>query len=101
MRLSPEQQRLIHRAVVETFGPDTGVWLFGSRTDDTARGGDIDLLIDTPLRDPDRIVQAEIALRARLEAELGEQKIDLLVDYPGRRRHPPIFQVAREEGIPL
>ncbi|WP_019569037.1 nucleotidyltransferase domain-containing protein [Thioalkalivibrio sp. ALE11] len=101
MRLSPEQQHAIHRAVGETFGPETTVWLFGSRTDDSARGGDIDLLIDTPMRDVDSIVQAEIALRARLEAELGEQKIDLLVDYPGRRWHPSIFQVAREEGIPL
>ena len=38
----------IRRAAARIFGADVQVYLFGSRTDDTARGGDIDLLIDTP-----------------------------------------------------
>jgi hypothetical protein len=32
---------------------------------------------------------------------LGEQKVDVLIDYPGRLSHPPIFRVAQQEGILL
>jgi hypothetical protein len=32
---------------------------------------------------------------------LGEQKVDVLIDYPGRRSQPPIFQMALQEGILL
>jgi hypothetical protein len=30
---------------------------------------------------------------------LGEQKVGVLIDHPGRRSHPPIFLVAQQEGI--
>lgn len=45
MRLPPEQQAAIRTAAAEAFGEDVGVWLFGSRADDSWRGGDIDLLV--------------------------------------------------------
>jgi hypothetical protein len=35
--------------VHEAFGANADVWLFGSGTDDTKRGGDIDLFIETDL----------------------------------------------------
>ena len=46
MRLSQIEARAI-RTIAETeFGPNTRVVLFGSRADDFARGGDIDLLVE-------------------------------------------------------
>jgi len=48
MRLSPRQVNVIQQAVSELAGKDATVRLFGSRTDDNARGGDIDLLVEIP-----------------------------------------------------
>jgi len=33
--------------------------------------------------------------------KLGEQKIDVLLDYPSRKTRPPIFSVAKQTGILL
>lgn len=84
MRLTPEQLSVIRIAVAETFGDTASIWLFGSRVDDSKRGGDIDLLIETRQSDIAAIVKAELALLTKLHMQLGEQKIDVLVDYPTR-----------------
>ncbi|MDH5508566.1 MAG: hypothetical protein OEZ02_15195 [Anaerolineae bacterium] len=42
MRLNPRQIDANQQAVSELAGIDATVRLFGSRTDDNARGGDID-----------------------------------------------------------
>lgn len=47
MRLSTEQTRLITRTVSHLTGGSADVYVFGSRLDDTARGGDIDLLLES------------------------------------------------------
>ncbi|QEP43559.1 hypothetical protein D5085_10775 [Ectothiorhodospiraceae bacterium BW-2] len=52
------------------------VRLFGSRLDDSKRGGDIDLLIETDISQPDELVKAKNRFLAQLYRELGEQKID-------------------------
>lgn len=101
MRLTPQQRHCITQAAAAHFGADAVVRLFGSRTDDRARGGDIDLLIDTTLSDPAAVAAAHTRFLAQLYATLGEQKLDVLIDYPGRRAHPPIFEWARREGIVL
>lgn len=46
MRLSPADRQAIVRATAKVAGADTRVLLFGSRTDDSLRGGDIDLLVE-------------------------------------------------------
>jgi len=101
MRLTEQQRRVIEQAARACFGDDAVVRLFGSRVDDHKRGGDIDLLITTALRDTDAIVRAEIAFQVRVQRALGEQHIDVLVDYPGRRSRPPIFDIAERTGVRL
>ena len=53
------------------------------------------------MTDPDAILRAEIAFQRQLQQRLGEQRIDLLIDYPSRRERPPIFAIAARTGIPL
>ena len=47
MRITPEQTETIVKTLRSIAGPDVKVWLFGSRLDDTRRGGDLDLLIES------------------------------------------------------
>ena len=101
MRLTDHQRSTIRTAVAETFGAKATVWLFGSRVDDDKRGGDIDLLIETDQSDVTQIVRAEINFLTKLQMKLGEQKIDVLLDYPSRKSRPPIFSIAKQTGILL
>ncbi|MCP1365579.1 nucleotidyltransferase domain-containing protein, partial [Halomonas sp. BBD48] len=78
MRLTDYQRRVICRAASECFGASSRVRLFGSRTDDRARGGDIDLFIETDIYDTCAIARAEIDFQVRIQQALGDQQIDLL-----------------------
>ncbi|MFG6668508.1 nucleotidyltransferase domain-containing protein [Halomonas sp. HNIBRBA4712] len=101
MRLNLYQRQTIINAVKACFGPRAKVKLFGSRTDDAAKGGDIDLLISTDMYEVQDIIRAELRCQMKLQQALGEQKIDMLIDYPGRSFHPPIFSIAEQSGVPL
>jgi len=46
MRLSKRIIKILQDNIKESFG-DVNIYLFGSRTDDSKKGGDIDLAIDT------------------------------------------------------
>lgn len=101
MRLSTQEQQVLRRAVTECFGDSAQVRLFGSRVDDAGRGGDIDLLIETPLTDPQRIAAAHTRFLSAVYARMGEQKVDVLIDFPTRQTRSPIYQVARTQGVLL
>ncbi|SDY63996.1 nucleotidyltransferase domain-containing protein [Nitrosomonas sp. Nm58] len=45
MRLTQNQVMTIRQAVAGIFGAGAQAWLFGSRVNNSKRGGDIDLLI--------------------------------------------------------
>ena len=45
MRLPKRLQSTIKKALIDSFGP-VDIYLFGSRTDDNKKGGDIDIAVD-------------------------------------------------------
>lgn len=99
MRLSEQTQHVISSTARQMFGDGVRIWLFGSRVDDAARGGDIDLLIETDVTLESRAAAAG-RFNAKLQMSLGEQKIDiLLVD--AATPLLPIHQIARETGVRL
>jgi predicted nucleotidyltransferase len=98
VRLAPETIPPLLRAVHENFGASANVWLFGSRTDNTKRGGDIDLYIETDF-DQD-IVARRSSLLQQLTNVFGEQKIDLAVRPRNRPPHP-LHIIAIQHGILL
>ena len=61
----------------------------------------VDLLIETDQVDVNAIARTEIAFLTKLQMKLGEQKIDVLLDYPSRKSRPPIFSIAKKTGILL
>lgn len=94
MRLTLEQTTLILRAIADQTGPGARVALFGSRVDDSRRGGDIDLLIES---DPPLSGLQRAGIRSRLEAELF-----LPVDILAVRHKPTAFQgIAQATAVPL
>lgn len=99
MRLSPHQQRVIRETAHELLGPDARVRLFGSRLDDSARGGDIDLQVEVqhPVYRPARTA-AELA--AALSRRLSGRRVDVVIAAPNLRRLS-VHDVAAREGVPL
>lgn len=98
MRLSDTEIRHILEAAEDIFGPEAEVRLFGSRVDDTKRGGDIDLHITIPPR-PDwyaRRIDFEVALIRRL----GDRRIDVVVLQRGQEPQA-IDRVALATGVSL
>ncbi|OYY30781.1 MAG: hypothetical protein B7Y07_05135 [Halothiobacillus sp. 24-54-40] len=72
------------------------VRLLGSRLDDTARGGDIDLLIEL---DTTADAPAELAaqISARIARALDGRKVDILLAAPNLMRRP-IHDIAARQG---
>ncbi|AUN93908.1 nucleotidyltransferase domain-containing protein [Pseudazoarcus pumilus] len=99
MRITEDESRIIRDTVRLRFGRNARVWLFGSRTDDTRRGGDIDLLVETP--EPlENAFRESIGLETDLQIALGDQKIDILLAQPDLPR-TPMQRIARDTGIEL
>lgn len=99
MRLTTTQKQTIREEVTRIFGRGASVRLFGSRVDDTARGGDIDLYIEAN-GTPSELLDAELRLQARLNQRLGDRRIDIVVH--GRNQPVrPIDEHARQTGITL
>jgi len=99
MRLSEYQLEVIKRSVDDSFGEHSAVFLFGSRVNDQAKGGDIDLFIETTL-EKSKAYQAKMQLFTALQRQLGEQKIDIVVQALDDESLP-IYQEARTLGIKL
>ncbi|OGT63745.1 MAG: hypothetical protein A3J38_08285 [Gammaproteobacteria bacterium RIFCSPHIGHO2_12_FULL_45_9] len=95
MRLSDEYISVIVCAAHQQFGDDVQVWLFGSRVDETRRGGDIDLMIEVKHRVANK-PHAASEFAASLQYQLGDQKIDVIIDDGYERQ--PIHAVVRQEG---
>jgi len=99
MRLTSNQVQAIRQTAHRVLGDGARVTLFGSRTDDRKRGGDIDLMFETPTSLGNRsAVQGQ--LYVALIRQLGDRKIDILLkdaDTP----EAPVMRVARETGLVL
>ncbi|SFX09927.1 nucleotidyltransferase domain-containing protein [Marinospirillum alkaliphilum] len=99
MRISEKQHQIILDIVQQLLGQNVRIRLFGSRTDDQKKGGDIDLLIelDEPVMNP-----AEISARlsARLMRAMHGRKVDVLLLASNLSRSP-IHDIALRQGIIL
>ena len=65
----------------ECFGSNAHVWLFGSRVDDKARGGDIDLYVELtePLADA---TWYALRFSGALQQAFGAQRTDVITRGP-------------------
>jgi len=99
MRLSNHQATQIKNAADRVLGAPNRVWLFGSRADDTRRGGDVDLLVETDMVLPNR-AQTICKIYGAIIMALGDRKVDVLLK-DGRTPNAPIFDIAKRTGVML
>ncbi|ANB03136.1 nucleotidyltransferase domain-containing protein [Ectothiorhodospira sp. BSL-9] len=99
MRLTPQQQTTIRHIVTKHAGASARVRLFGSRLDDTARGGDVDLMVE--LNEPvDQPALLSATLSAKISRQLQGRRVDVVLSAPNLQ-HLPIHDVAYREGVIL
>ena len=75
MRLTESEVNNIKNSVL-SLDEHASVFLFGSRVDDSKRGGDIDLLIKSKKLNKHDLRK----IRAQFFSAFGEQKMDLVLD---------------------
>jgi len=100
MRISEKEIELIKKLAVNIFGDNTKVFLFGSRTSDSKRGGDIDLFI-TNNQKSKLTLSAKIEFLTELKLLIGEQKIDVVLDTESTRSKKQFYNSVRKEAIKL
>lgn len=99
MRLTEYQVQTIRRLALEVAGEHARVRVFGSRLDDDARGGDLDLMLELP--DPvDNPALMAAMLSARVSRAMHGRKVDVLLSAPNLMRLP-IHDIAFDEGCLL
>ncbi len=93
MRLNNNDMNAI-KECINSLDKSSEVYLFGSRTVDVAKGGDIDLLIISEKLSYDDT----IAIRKNLYEKLEEQKIHIII---AQDTTDPFVKIAYREGVLL
>ncbi len=101
MRLSPYEIQAIISTFKECFLPGDTIALFGSRVDDSKRGGDIDLFIETHEQDEIKIMNMRSDFSIKLQDKIGDQKIDIVICAEGSKENLPIYYHAKNTGVRL
>lgn len=101
MRLTDKERTIICDTFLEYFSSEDHLWLFGSRADDTKRGGDIDFYIETTLKSTKDAFSKKIDFIIALRQLLGDQKIDVVLNQLSLNDKLPIYNIAKTTGVKL
>jgi predicted nucleotidyltransferase len=94
VRLSKEEVETI-KSIVKKYDPTAEILIFGSRTDLTKRGGDIDMLIVSGKID----YRIRRKIRVDLQLALGDRKVDLIItDDPEKNE---FTKIAYKYGVKI
>ena len=100
MRLNQFQIATINILARKYFGQDTTVYLFGSRTDDHKKGGDIDLFI-SHVNEAALTMEAKIRFLAELKTKIGDRKIDVVFDNDNTRQKKNFYRSIIRQKVEL
>ncbi len=95
MRIKKSEALAAVGVVRKYLGASAAVWLFGSRVDDTQKGGDVDLYVET---DATNLTIPIVRARGELADVLGRH-VDLVVN--NHTKVEPIYEIARMQGVRL
>ena len=99
MRLSNFEIESITKLASRHFGSDVQVFLYGSRTSNHLRGGDIDLYIRNT-NGEHLNARTKINFITDLILQIGDQKIDVVLDHPDKK-DSVFFKTINQTGIQL
>ncbi len=100
MRLSNKEIAAIKEVTRRVFGDNSMISLFGSRTDDNKKGGDIDLFIQCKSQiSREELYQLKIKFLVQLKKIIGDQKIDVPIN--GGQLSNSILETVQKEEIRL
>jgi len=94
MRLSEKEIDVLKQTLYH-LSSEAKLYLFGSRVDDSKRGGDIDLMIVSK----DFTKKQLREFRITFFKHFGEQKLDIIVDNGSFKN--PFHQIVKKEAILL
>lgn len=78
VRLTEKEFQGIQEAFSEFLSEKTGeIYLFGSRTDISKKGGDIDLLVIVDKQWLEWLISEKIFLMTKIKNKIGDQRIDI------------------------
>ena len=97
MRLTDDQIKVIRQLAYQVAGSSLcSVRVFGSRLDDAAQGGDLDLMIELP-KPVDNPALMAAQMSAQVSRVMHGRKVDVLLSAPNLMRLP-IHDIAFNEG---
>jgi predicted nucleotidyltransferase len=100
MRLNNKEIAAIKEVTRGVFGDNATISLFGSRTDDNKKGGDIDLFIQCNLRiSREEQYPLKIKFLVQLKRFIGDQKIDVLIN--SGQLSKSILEAVQKEEVQL
>jgi hypothetical protein len=96
MRLTEDQVQTIRQLAQQVGGGQSRVRVFGSRLDDAAHGGDVDLMLELP-GSVDNPALMAAQLSSLVSRAMHGRKVDVLLSAPNLMRLP-IHDIAFKEG---
>lgn len=99
MRLKPKEIAAI-KSSFQTYYSSGKVYLFGSRVDDSKKGGDIDLLWVVPESDLQKCLEYKTQIKYLIQDKIGEQKIDITITTLQKMQTDP-FLVSLTDKVEL
>lgn len=93
MRITNEEHLVISNTIHQADA-EAMIYLFGSRADDSAKGGDLDLLVLSKKIN----LMDKLDILAQLHQRIGARKIDIAI-YPDTTR--PFPRMVVQTGVPL
>jgi len=98
MRLTDYEIESIKKTFYKVFG-EGRIYLFGSRVDDSKRGGDIDLYMELSSEmDIKKQLDKKSEFKIKLYDIIGEQKIDIIIS---KDKNRSIEKEAMKKGVLL
>lgn len=99
MRLTSDQIDTIKSTATAVLGEGVQVTLFGSRVDDSAKGGDVDLMIEVSRALPEPALDSA-RIASRVSRAMHGRKVDVLLKAPNLLEQP-IHRIAAQQGVAL
>jgi len=97
MRLKEQEKSAIIEAI-HSEDSTADIYLFGSRLDDARKGGDIDLYVETDIRE--KLLNHKARMLRKIWEHIGVQRIDIILKTRGAPLNA-IHHIAKKTGIRL